>query len=146
MATGPVVNRVVPAMFEFELSGPAISAQSRNRDLLRDWKARVSAAALARWPTDRPLFTQALDAEISEFSRFPRRDRDNLAKPILDAMQGVVFANDRQLRRILVEWCDIEGPYRIRHMSPVVAAAFVRGDEFVWIRLFPHQPRGMLKP
>lgn len=82
-----------------------------------------------------------LEVRISEFSEFATRDRDNLAKPVLDAMQGVVYDNNRRVKRVDVEWCDIEGSYVVRRMSPVVARALSAGREFLWVRVSVHAPR-----
>lgn len=78
---------------------------------------------------------------ITEFSEFATRDRDNLAKPILDAMQQVAYLNDKQVKAVHVEWCDIGGSYIVRYMSPVVAAALSVGREFLWVRVSVHVPR-----
>lgn len=82
-----------------------------------------------------------VEVYISEFSEFATRDRDNMAKPILDAMQGVAYENDRQVKNVHVEWCDIEGSYVVRRMSPIVAAALSVGEEFLWVRVSVHVPR-----
>lgn len=126
---------------EFQLPGPAISAQTRNRRLLREWSARVAEAARAAWPVNRLPMTGDVEVAISEFSEAATRDRDNMAKPILDTMQGLAYENDRQVKSVHVEWCDIAGAYVVRYMSPIVAAALVAGREFLWIRVSAHRPR-----
>ena len=96
---------------------------------------RVAAAARSAWPDDKPPMACDVEVYISEFSEFATRDRDNMAKPVLDAMQGVVYGNDRQVKNLRVEWCDIDGAYVVRHMSPIVAAALSDGEEFLWVRV-----------
>lgn len=135
------MNLLARPDFEFQLAGPALSAQARNAARLAAWKARVADAARANWPAGRPPFTADLDVLISEFSERASRDRDNLAKPICDAMQGIAYENDRQIKRLKVEWCDIDGRYVVRHMSPVVAGALSLGREFIWVRVMLHVPR-----
>jgi crossover junction endodeoxyribonuclease RusA len=85
-----------------------------------------------------------LEVSISEFSVFATTDRDNMAKPILDAMQKIVYDNDKRVKNALAEWCDIEGSYRVRYMSPVVAAALSAGKEFVWVRVSRYVPKTTL--
>ncbi len=80
---------------------------------------------------DRPILIDELELRLTEFSEHRRSDRDNIAKPIQDAMEGILYANDRQVTRIKVEWCDIDGRYRVRHMSTIVAAALSAGREFI---------------
>ena len=117
--------------FEFQVQGPAVSAQARNRRLLRDWAMRVTAAARAAWPEGKPPMAGDVEVCISEFSDYATRDRDNMANPVLDAMQGVVYGDDRQAKHVHIEWCDIGGSYVVRHMSPVVALALSAGREFL---------------
>jgi putative PIN family toxin of toxin-antitoxin system len=64
-----------------------------------------------------------------------------MAKPILDAMEGIVYTNDKQVKNLHAEWCDIEGSYIVRFMSPIVAAALSAGKEFLWVRVSPNAPR-----
>jgi crossover junction endodeoxyribonuclease RusA len=134
-------GRPTPPVFEFHVQGPAISARAKNRLLLRSWTERVTAAAQAAWPAGKSAIASDLDVYISEFSEVATRDRDNMAKPVLDAMQKVVYENDRQVKRLHVEWCDIEGSYVVRFMSPIVAGALSVGKEFLWVRVFPHAQR-----
>ena len=102
---------------------------------------RVTAAAWSAWPAGRPPLTVDVEVAISEFGDYPSRDRDNMAKPILDAMQGVVYDDDRQVKSVHSEWCDINGSYVVRHMSPIVAAALSAGRDFLWVRVWIHLPR-----
>lgn len=150
MARGRDSARAIPEVspatlvrpyLEFQVPGPAISAQARNRRILRDWTARVSEAARAAWPAGTSPIIGNVAVAISEFSEVATRDRDNMAKPILDAMQGVAYGNDRQVKSVHVEWCDIAGAYVVRYMSSIVAAALVAGREFLWIRVSIHSPR-----
>lgn len=78
---------------------------------------------------------------ISESSQAATRDKDNMAKPILDALRGFAYANDRQVKGVHIELCDIGGAYVVRYMSPVVAAALSAGKEFAWVRVTAHVPR-----
>jgi hypothetical protein len=133
--------RPTPPDFEFRIQGPAISARSKNRPRLHAWSAQVAAAAQAAWPIYNPPTADDVEVHISEFSESATKDRDNMAKPILDAMQGIVYENDKQVKRLNVEWCNIEGSYTVRYMSPVVAAALSAGKEFLWVRVWRHAPR-----
>lgn len=82
-----------------------------------------------------------IEVQISEFNEFAMRDRDNMAKPVLDALQGIAYENDKPIKNVNIEWCDINGSYIVRHMSLVVAAALSLGEEFLWVRVSAHVPR-----
>src|SRR5689334_22901841 len=96
-----------PYECEFCVRGPAVSAQAKNKQLLHTWTAKVAFACRAGWPLDRPPMGGDLTVFISEFSERAMMDRDNMVKPILDAMQGIVYKNDRQVKNLGIEWCDI---------------------------------------
>lgn len=129
------------ASFEFCLRGPAVSARAKDRALLKGWTDRVSSAARAAWPQGVQPLQGDLAVSISEFSEgVGAKDRDNLAKPILDAMQGIIYANDRQVRDLRVDRRDLGGRFIVRYMSPVVAASLIAGEEFLWIRISPYVP------
>ncbi len=100
----------------------------------------MAHAARAQKPDTSPTKSE-VEVWITEFSVYPTRDRDNLAKPILDALQGVTYLNDSQVRRLSVEWCDINGSYTVRFMSPRLANALSVGAEFLWVRVTTFEPR-----
>lgn len=128
-----------PPLFEFCVPGPALSARTRSKRM-GAWRASiVNAAKLAA--ADNVIFLDPVEVQIVEFGEHRSKDRDNTAKPILDAIQGILFENDMQVALLKSEWCDIDAPYKVRFMSSVAAAAFSAGDEFVWIRVFAHRPR-----
>ena len=63
-----------------------------------------------------------------------------MAKPILDAMQGILYEDDRQVAGLHVEWYDLDGIYRIRFIPLMVASSLSRGAPFVWVRVLRHRP------
>ncbi len=132
---------VMQCIVEFTVDGPALSARAKNRGLLAEWKQRVRQAAAIALSGVTTTETGMVEVRISEFSEKQRRDRDNVAKPILDALQGVIYDGDGQVALLHAEWRDIAAPYVVRYMSPVLAAAFVSGGQFVWIRVNHHTPR-----
>lgn len=88
--------------------------------------------------------TEPLRLRVTEFDEFRSRDRDNMVKPIADALQGIVYVDDRQVVSLQAEWKDLNGSYRVRHMSKQVAAAFVAGDAFIWVRVWVGDKAGEL--
>jgi len=135
----------LPPIFECTVRGPPVSAQSRNPKLLARWKDNVAKAAHRANPAGCLPADRQLTVILSEFSEAATMDRDNMAKAVLDSLQGVAYVNDRQVKHVDVEWCDIEGSFVVRYMSAVVAQALSAGDEFLWIRVFDHVPRKDLR-
>lgn len=132
-------------LFEFCVKGIPVSWRAGRKNdetkrRLQVWRnAVVEAARSAAAGT--ATFTGPIDVEIAEFSEQQRLDRDNMAKPILDVLQGILFEDDGQVSGLHVEWCNIEGSYKVRYMPLVVAAALSEGSPFVLVRIFRHRPR-----
>jgi Holliday junction resolvase RusA-like endonuclease len=80
---------------EFVLPGPPLSYQTRDKANLKAWQATVSAEAAKTW-TAAPL-TGKLKFLLINFHEGdePSHDDDNMMKPIRDALNQFVYADDR---------------------------------------------------
>jgi hypothetical protein len=58
-----------------------------------------------------------------------------MIKPIQDALAGLVYRNDRQITDAQTRKTNIDGRFRLRHLSPIYARAFGVGKQFVYIRM-----------
>jgi len=122
--------------FEFCVSGRPISAQAENRILLQNWKIKVNVVARAAWPAGRQAFSGDVELRVTQYSDRRIADRDNLLKPIQDALQGLVYGNDWQVKDSMSNWRNINGKFTIRYVSFPLAIAFSAGDEFLHIRVW----------
>jgi crossover junction endodeoxyribonuclease RusA len=122
--------------FEFCVTGRPVSAQAANRLLLQTWKAEVTSAARVAWPRNRKQFHGDVELRVTHYSERRIADRDNLIKPIQDALQGVVYGNDRQVKDSMSNWRNINSKFTVRFVSMPLAVAFSIGDEFLHIRLW----------
>lgn len=106
----------------------------------------VLAAALARWPpTDPPLDIPIRIAVVYYHEgQTIRLDSDNMLKPIQDAMNGRIYVDDRLIVSATASKTPVDGAYRVRRMSQVVVDAFVRGDEFIHVRIDGTAAKGAL--
>lgn len=96
----------------------------------------MNAAARNAWPTNNQTFSRDVELRVTHYSERRIADRDNLLKPIQDALQGIVYGNDKQIRESTSNWRDINGRFTIRHVSLPLAIAFSAGDEFLHIRIW----------
>lgn len=121
--------------FEFIVDGPPISYQTRRAERLRAWKQAVRNAAAYRWPQAVAPLKVRLKMTVCYYHDgvMVRIDNDNMVKPIQDALNGLIYEDDRQITDIQVRKTDINGSFRIRGMSPVLAEGFVKGKEFLHI-------------
>jgi hypothetical protein len=65
----------------------------------------------------------------------PPVDVDNMSKPILDVMQGIVYDNDRQIRQAEISHVRIDAPFVFVGASKILVAAVHAGNQFVYVRI-----------
>jgi crossover junction endodeoxyribonuclease RusA len=122
--------------FEFFVEGPPLSQQTRNPVRLREWKEYVRSEAAKLWRAqelwDGPL---KLTVVYYHERQSVLIDQDNMIKPIQDALAGLAYRNDRQITDAQTRKTNIDGLFRLRHLSPIYAQAFARGKQFVYIRI-----------
>lgn len=123
--------------FEFIVDGPPVSHQTRQAARLQAWKQTVRTAAAQRWSSDIPPVKGSLKISVSYYHDgvAVRIDNDNMVKPIQDALNGLIYDDDRQITDTYVRKTDINGSFRVRGMSPILAEGFVKGTEFIHIRI-----------
>jgi Holliday junction resolvase RusA-like endonuclease len=121
--------------FEFIIDGPPVSHQTRHAARLHAWQHIVRTAAAQRWPANTPPVRIRLSFTVTYYHDgvSVRIDNDNLVKPIQDALNGLVYVDDRQITDTHVRKTDLNGSFRVRGMSPVLAEGFCRGNEFLYI-------------
>ena len=132
--------------FEFIVAGPPISHQTRNRERLAQWKAIVRRAAAARWNVADPPLEESLILTVVYYHDGIRVniDNDNLVKPIQDALQGLIYINDALITDTIIRKRDLNGSFRVRGMSRVLAEGFIKGNEFLYVRVDRAQDHGEL--
>lgn len=102
---------------------------------MQAWKRRVRSACGAA-QVGRPVLDGNVILRVTHFCDTPIGDVDNLVKPIQDALQGVVYINDSQVRDVIGNRRNINASFKIRFMSMVLASAFSDGHPFVHIRVW----------
>jgi Holliday junction resolvase RusA-like endonuclease len=121
--------------FEFFIEGPPLSQQSRNLTRLRQWKDAVRAEAAKAWQG--PPLSTALKLTVVYYHERESVliDHDNMIKPIQDALAGLIYVNDRQITDAQTRKTNVDGRFRVRHISSMYARAFAGGREFVYIKI-----------
>ena len=105
---------------EFVVPGPPISNQQstpKGQANLAAWRATVEAEAKKLWT--KPILTGNLKAIIINFhlGDKPPLDVDNMSKPILDVLQGIVYEDDRQIRQAEITHVRIDAPFVVAGAS-----------------------------
>jgi len=125
---------VIP--FEFIVNGPPISAQAHNRRHYQGWIQQIRRTAEIYWPNGEPPSPQQhLKITVTYYFEDTSPDVDNIIKPFQDALVGLVYANDNQISDTRCKKRDINGEFKIKGLSPVLAEGFVRGNEFLHVKI-----------
>jgi crossover junction endodeoxyribonuclease RusA len=119
--------------FEFVIEGPPVSQQTRRRARRRAWIEEIRQAVIDRWPRDEPPALGSIRVSVTYVFAGAAVDLDNLAKPVLDALKGLVYQDDGQVTDIAMRKRDGAANLRISIPSSVLLGAFSRGQEFLHV-------------
>jgi hypothetical protein len=72
-------------------------------------------------------------------------DVDNIPKAVLDALKGVVLADDRQVTDLVVQRRPLAGPYAITAPSPELLRGVELKREFLHVAIATPPERGELR-
>jgi len=119
---------------EITIVGPPVSHQSKNKSKLLAWKNEVRSAAATEWQRNPPLKVP-LQVIVAYYHEGPeiRLDNDNFVKPIQDALNQLIYEDDRQLTDTIIRKTSIDTAIVARGKSAVLLAAFAHGEPFVHI-------------
>ena len=84
-----------------------------------------------------PILTGEVKAVIINFfaGNKPSVDVDNMSKPILDAIQKVVYEDDRQVRQAEITHVKIGAAFQIMGVLKILVDAIWAGTQFVYVRI-----------
>lgn len=110
--------------FEFVVEGPPVFQQTRRQERRRRWQNVVADAARQFWPSRSRTSIEGVPADV-----------DNIPKPILDAMKGLVYVDDGQITDLVTRRRPLQGPYTVEAVTRELALALGRGREFLRVRI-----------
>lgn len=123
--------------FEFVVEGPPVSHQTRRADRLRAWKQLVRDAAARQWPVGEPPVSIAVKITVVYYHDgiAVRMDNDNMVKPIQDALNGLIYVDDRLITDTQLRKTDLNASFKVKGMSRALADGFCSGKEFLYVRI-----------
>ena len=89
--------------FEFVIDGPPVSQQAKRRSRVKEWTKQVHNVAETRWDTASPFVGEVM-VTITYLYEGASLDVDNMSKPILDALKGLVYSDDAQVSEWKPRW------------------------------------------
>lgn len=120
---------------EFVVEGVPLSLGASTESRER-WKARVAAAASETMPEGHWASQSPIRVTICYFPDGRMvGDLDNILKPILDALVHLVYIDDRQVERILVQKFEPDRAFSFDDPSPRLIEASVDARPRVYVRI-----------
>lgn len=120
--------------FEFVRLGVPYTVQTRNKSRLDNYKRDVRRAAVARWPGDVAPLTVPVSVTLSYYYTSDALDVDNIIKPVLDQLKGLVYQDDLQVIKVVSQKSLVrtEGLSPL-NASPVLVNGLRSRDDFLHI-------------
>jgi Holliday junction resolvase RusA-like endonuclease len=135
--------------------GTPVSLQAKTSTTRDKWKTRVADAARDMVPAeDRFEYGSYGDIDVAVvYFHFGEMigDLDNIAKPILDALNGPLWSDDRQIAHLRMRRVQLDPPrpLSLRDPPPIVSTALERAREidsdFVFVSAEPSNWDGRLQ-
>ena len=112
-------------------------SQQANSKAKQQWRQEVQTAARPVWGTQQPVGGVLAVAITFLFDRVGASgnepDVDNVPKPILDALKGLVYPDDRIIMDLLCRKRYLHGNLQLPNISPGLLQALRQNVEFVHI-------------
>ena len=99
---------------------------------MRAWVQQVESAARRQWLLD-PPYTGEVTVAITYFFDAAPLDVDNIPKPILDALKGLVYADDAQVTDLLCRKRNLNRDPRVPDASIALVTRLSHPGQFVHV-------------
>ena len=120
---------------EFVLPERPVSQQVRRRARLREWKQLVAERARSAIEAPRVLATEPVALRLLYLYDDIVLDVDNILKPILDALIGVLLEDDSAITDVEIRRRWRRASFTYNAISPIFAAGLSLDREFVHVVL-----------
>ena len=121
-------------LLEFVLPRRPLSQQANSTEHKRAWREFVYGRAFAAWRGP-PLTEQGLKLTIVYLCEQDPVDINNVIKPIQDAMNSLVYADDSLVTDVSGHLRFLSDPADILGLPPLLADAIIAGVESVYVRV-----------
>ena len=120
-------------LIEFVVPGSPVSQQTRRRQRVRDWIGPIAATARAQLPSGPDDRDRPIRVEITCYYERTAFDVDNVPKPVLDGIKGVVLVDDIRVVDLLVRKRRLSWAEGRADVPRRVARALLTKAEFVHV-------------
>jgi crossover junction endodeoxyribonuclease RusA len=123
--------------FEFVVEGTPKSQQAEASSK-KKWRLKVLNEAIALWIVGDQATSTNVQVTVTYFYEGKESkilDVDNMLKPILDALNGLVYIDDKQVTDVIGKKRDINGTFNLQNASPLLRTSLTKGIEFVYVQI-----------
>ncbi len=121
--------------FEFVVEGIPVSLQAKSHSKVK-WKQKVTNEAFNLWIAgDLPTTDNVQVTILYFYDKITGIDVDNMLKPILDALKGLVYVDDGQITDVIGRKREIHGDFTLWLPSPLLLASIKKGVDFVCVQV-----------
>lgn len=99
---------------------------------MRNWTQEVRSVVESEWGSELPV-AEELMVTITYFYDSTPMDVDDIPKPILDALKGLIFFDDSQITDLLCRKRVLRPSFQTRDLSPSLRQALGRTRQFIHI-------------
>lgn len=131
-------------MFEILIQRRPVSQQTRRRERLREWQSYVRSQAEGVWSSDQAPREGLVALTLLYLYEEAALDVDNIAKPIQDALKGLVFTDDALVSDAIIRRRNLAGEFDLTDVPSLVLEGFERGGEFIYVRVTEAPPQEIL--
>lgn len=124
----------MPVLLELLLPRRPLSHQSSSSEHKQAWRDFIYGRALAQWKQT-PITAGALKFTLVYLCEAHPIDINNIIKPVQDALNALVYADDSLITDITGHLRYLADPIDIVDLPPVLAEAVIGGVECVYVRI-----------
>lgn len=116
-----------------------MSVQTHKKVRLREWQEFIRETARGSWSAE-PITESSLHLTIVYLADEAPLDIDNVAKPVIDALNGLLFEDDALLSDMNIHRRFLSETFDAARLPSLLAEAWERRDECVYVRLADSRP------
>lgn len=122
--------------FEFVVLGTPVSLERRNSKARQEWKELVRQAGLNRLPEMHFATTDPLSVTLYYYPEGQMvGDLDNVIKLTLDAMSKLVYVDDKQIERVVIQRFETGRVFVFGNPSEMLAACMLGPKPALYVRV-----------
>jgi Holliday junction resolvase RusA-like endonuclease len=120
--------------FEFVINHKPVSLQTKKRNKLQEWKSLVRREVERLWAFS-PIEEQELHVVIVHLSDDSPADVDNIIKPILDALVGLVYVDDILIADVESHRRYLSDKIEVTNLPLLLQSAVLANEECIYVKI-----------